>query len=217
LPINTKQLLYSRRFARLIYHLIRMYAATFRLRVLNEAPWQAHIEAGGKVLICTWHQQFFSFIRHFKTYRRYRPGLMISRSRDGELIAGVAECTDWHTVRGSSSRGGRTAMAQMIAHLKENGLGAHILDGPRGPAGGVKPGVVKIAMESGARLLPVYAEADAMWIFNSWDRFFIPKPLSRVRIRYGDMLPPIPPETDTDGLERWRKHLEDLMRPGLVA
>jgi hypothetical protein len=80
----------------------------------------------------------------------------------------------------------------------------------------VKNGAVKIAMDSGARLVPVYVEADAKWIFNSWDRFFVPKPLSRVRIRFGDMLPQIPRTSDTAGLEAWRKSLEDRMRPGLV-
>lgn len=214
--INTKKLLYSKRFAYLVYRFIRIYSAGFRMRVVNEAPWQQHVEAGGKVLLCVWHQQFFSLIRPFKAYAKYRPGLMISRSRDGEMIAAVANYTGWHTVRGSSSRGGRTAMSQMIRHLQENRLGAHILDGPRGPAGVVKNGAVKIAMDSGARLVPVYVEADAKWIFNSWDRFFVPKPLSRVRIRFGAMLPQIPRTTDTAGLEVWRKSLEDRMRPGLV-
>ncbi|MFO7859983.1 MAG: lysophospholipid acyltransferase family protein [Desulfosalsimonas sp.] len=214
--INTKKLLYSKRFAYLVYRFIRIYSAGLRLRVINEAPWQQHVETGGKVLLCVWHQQFFSLIRPFKAYEKYRPGLMISRSRDGEMIAAVANYTGWQTVRGSSSRGGRTAMSQMIRHLQENRLGAHILDGPRGPAGVVKNGAVKIAMDSGARLVPVYVEADAKWIFNSWDRFFVPRPLSRVRIRFGDMLPQIPRTTDAAELEAWRKSLEDRMRPGLV-
>ncbi len=213
---NTKKLLYSRRFAYAVYRLIRIYSATCRLQVINEASWQQHIDAGGKVLFCVWHQQFFSLIRPFKAYEKYRPGLMISRSRDGEMIAAVAQYTGWHTVRGSSSRGGRTALSQMIRHLQENRLGAHILDGPRGPAGVVKNGAVKIAADSGARLVPVYVKADARWIFNSWDRFFVPRPLSRVRIIFGEMLPQIPHITDTNTLETWRKFLEDRMRPALV-
>lgn len=217
MPSFKKRLLYSRGFARMVYYLIRMYSSTFRLTVINEAPWRQHLESGGKVLICTWHQQFFSLIRHFKSYTPHRPGLMISRSADGELIAGVASFSGWCPVRGSSSRGGREALFQMVDHLMENGLAAHILDGPRGPAGEVKNGAVKIAMDAGARMVPVYVEADAMWLFNSWDRFFIPKPFTRVRIRFGDMLPEIPPTDDRSSLEHHRNALESHMRPGLVA
>lgn len=215
--LNTKNLLRSKTFARLVYGLIRLYSATFRLNVVNEKPWQKHLENGGKVLICTWHQQFFSLIRHFKNYQPYRPSLMISQSADGDLIAAVANYSGWHTARGSSSRGGRTALSQMIECINRTGLAAHILDGPRGPAGIVKAGVIKMAMATGARLVPVYTEADSYWTFNSWDRFMIPKPFARVTIRYGEMLPPVPPRKDPAELERHRKNLEELMRPALIA
>lgn len=214
--VRTKKLLHSKKFARVVYKCIRLYSKTFRLTVINEHPWRDHLEAGGKVLICTWHQQFFSFIRHFQTYQAYQPGLMISRSADGELIANVANLSGWYTVRGSSSKKGGIALAEMVKRLRETGLAAHILDGPRGPAGIVKRGAVQIAMDAGAMMVPVYAEAESKWIFNSWDRFFIPKPFSRVTIRYGDMLPPPAPGSAPDELEKHRKSLETLMKPGLV-
>jgi len=56
-----------------LYYLIRAYSWTFRLRVENEAPWMNHLKQGGRILICCWHQQFFSAIRHFKTYAPYLP------------------------------------------------------------------------------------------------------------------------------------------------
>jgi len=64
-------------------------------------------------------------------------------------------------------------------------------------------------------LVPVYAEADSKWIFNSWNPFFIPKPFSRVIIRYGDMLPPLSPEHSSQAFEDQRKALERLIQPAL--
>jgi len=90
----------SKLFIKFIYRFVRTYAWTFRLTVENEKTWMDHVDAGGRVLLCCWHQQFFSFIRYFKTYSRFRPSLMISRSKDGEIIAGVAELTGWITARG---------------------------------------------------------------------------------------------------------------------
>lgn len=197
-----------------IYRFVRSYAGTFRLHIDNEAPWRAHLADGGAILLCAWHQQFFAAIRHFRRYRCYHPGIMISRSSDGDLIAGVARRTGWRPVRGSSSRGGREAMHDVIQGIQGSRLAGHIVDGPRGPAGRVKAGVVRIAHESGAAIVPFSVAADKAWYFNSWDRFMLPKPFSRVVLRFGALMRL--PETLADReFERQRQRLEDIMRPSL--
>ena len=203
-------------FIRFLNRFIRMYSATLRLRVENEDPWLAHLAGGGRVLLCVWHQQFFSLIRYYRRYRKYGPSLMISRSRDGEVIAGIAELTGWHVVRASSSRGGREGLQQMVRRLHATGIAAQILDGPRGPAGVVKNGAISMAQGAGAVIVPVYVIAEKAWYFNSWDRFQLPKPFSRVTIRYGGMIRLAPADTDQE-FERQRKYLEDTMRPGLIG
>ncbi|MGM0451889.1 MAG: lysophospholipid acyltransferase family protein [Thermodesulfobacteriota bacterium] len=214
--INTKSLLRSKLFIRVVYRSIRLYSLLFRLRVENEQPWRSHLEKGGRVLLCVWHQQFFSLIRYYRAYKPHGPSLMISQSADGDLIAGVANLTGWHTVRGSSSRGGQTARGQMVDRLRQTGLAAHILDGPRGPFGVVKRGAVEIARDAGAVMVPVFVSAESAWVFHSWDRFFIPKPFSKVRIRYGDMIS-VAAIADRDGVEKKRRQLESLMQPGLFT
>lgn len=210
-----KKILTSRKAIWIFYRLIRLYSLTFRLRVENEGPWIDHIQAGGRVLLCTWHQHFFSFIRHFRNYRTFGPSLMISQSRDGEIIAGVANLSGWHTVRGSSSRDGTAALRRMIQRLTETGLAAHILDGPRGPAGIVKRGAIYLAAGAEAVIVPVTAVSEKAWYFKSWDRFMLPKPFSRVVIRYGDPIF-VPYDADDDAAEEKRKYLQDIMLPALV-
>ncbi len=208
-----KFIIYTRPFICFAYYLIRTYSATFRLTVENEKTWKALLNKKQSVILVTWHQQFFSAIRHFKTYARYHPGLMISRSRDGDLIAGVANRTGWHTPRGSSSRGGKEAMGEMIAHLTAHGFGAHILDGPTGPIGKVKPGIIKMGLETGSVLVPFFTHADKAWFFNSWDRFMLPKPFARVRLYFSDPIH-LTPEEEHD-FEAQRQNLEQLMLPQL--
>ena len=210
-----KKILTSKKTIWLTYHLIRLYSLSFRLRVENEGPWIDHIQAGGRVLLCTWHQHFFSFIRYFRNYRKFGPSLMISQSSDGEIIAGVANLSGWHTVRGSSSRNGTPALREMIQRLKNTGLAAHILDGPRGPAGIVKRGAIYLAIGADAAIVPLTAVAENAWYFKSWDRFMLPKPFSKVTIRYGDLIPL--PKSDTDDeIERLRIRLQDILLPSLV-
>ena len=198
----------------LIYYFIRVYSMTFRLRVENENRWKDLREQGTTVLLCAWHQQFFSAIYHFKTYSKFNPGLMISQSKDGDLISGVANRTGWHTPRGSSSRGGKKAMDAMIDHLKIYGFGAHILDGPQGPMGRVKAGVIKMALEADAVVIPFYTSAENAWFFNSWDRFMLPKPFSRVFLTFGQEIRLESPGSK-DNFEDQRQDLEKTMRPGL--
>ncbi|MFH2092927.1 MAG: lysophospholipid acyltransferase family protein [Pseudomonadota bacterium] len=210
-----KFIIYTRAFIFLAYYLIQIYSLTFRLKVVNEDNWKTLLGKGKPVLLCAWHQQFFSAIRHFRTYSKFNPGLMISQSRDGDLIAGVANKTGWHTARGSSSRGGRQALDVMIDHLITHGLGAHILDGPRGPMGKIKAGVIKMAIESNALVVPFYTHADKAWFFHSWDRFMLPKPFSTVTLTFGDEIV-FGPDLENNSFEAKRQSLEDIMLPHLM-
>ncbi len=209
-----KFLIYTRPFIWFAYYLIKGYNSTFRLKIENEDQWKALLEQGKPVLLCTWHQQFFAAIAHFKQYAVYHPGLMISQSRDGDLISGVANRVGWHTPRGSSSRGGKEAMAAMISHLNQYGFGAHILDGPRGPMGRIKPGIIRMAHATGVRLVPFHVTADKAWFFNSWDRFMLPRPFSKVCITFGDSIL-LPPLAGPDTFEQQRRDLETRLLPRL--
>lgn len=210
-----QKLITKKWFIGFVFHFIRAYSSTFRLKVENEEKWMKILKTGRPVIICTWHQQFFSAIRYFKEYSHLRPALMISKSSDGELIAGVANRTGWKTARGSSTRGGKDAMSAMIAHIKTHRMGAHVVDGPQGPIGIIKPGLVKMAVTTGAVVAPFVIKAESAWYFGSWDRFMLPKPFSKVVLRYLDPVN-IKISEDPELFESQRKQIEDMMLPDLV-
>jgi len=200
----------------LLYHLVRCYLLTVRIHIENEQPWLDYLHQGGRVLLCGWHQQFFAIIRHAKTYAIYKPALMISQSQDGDIIAGIAEKSGWRAVRGSSSRNGGRALREMVEQLKRYGLAAHVVDGPQGPAGVVKAGVISLARSADAVVVPLYASADRAWYFNSWDRFMLPKPFARVHLRFGDMMDFSGAEGD-EAFEEQRLRLQEVMLPHLIS
>jgi lysophospholipid acyltransferase (LPLAT)-like uncharacterized protein len=200
-------------FLAFLYLFIRAYSWTFQLRIENEAAWKEYHKQGGTVLLCAWHQHFFGAIRHFQSYRTYKPGLMISKSKDGHIIAEVARRSGWEPIRGSSSRGGLEAMFKMIEKLKKERLAGHIVDGPRGPAGEVKAGAVRISHAADAVIVPFYLQADKAWYFNSWDHFMLPKPFSKVTLRFDEMIK-FPATTDNELFENQRLQLQETMRKG---
>lgn len=201
-------------FLFLLYRFIRAYSLTFRFTVENEESWMNVLEEGGTVLLCTWHQQFFPAIRPFRKYRNYTPALMISKSRDGDFIAGIAQRSGWFPVRGSSSKDGDKALETMIERLKKIGLAGHVVDGPRGPAGRVKTGLIRLAQAANAVIVPFSVSSEKAWHFNSWDRFMLPKPFSRVTLRFNDIIRLDPAET-AEALERQRQQVEKIMLPSL--
>jgi len=214
MTIKINEILSSKFSQWLLYKFIRIYSLTYRLEVENEAAWlEDYLHNNGSIILCVHHQQFFAAIRYFQRYKSYKPGLMISQSKDGEFIAGVANRTGWTTVRGSSSRCGQEALKGMIDHLAKHRLAGHIIDGPRGPVGVVKPGAIKLAHATNSVIVPFYTRADRAWYARSWDRFLLPKPLSKVVLRFGEKM--VFKQTETsEAFEEQRKTLEDIMFKG---
>ncbi|NTW88012.1 MAG: lysophospholipid acyltransferase family protein [Desulfobulbaceae bacterium] len=211
MALKINKLLSSKLAQWVLYKFIRIYSLTFRLEIQNEKAWlDDYLQNNSSIILCVHHQQFFPAIRYFQRYRKYNPGLMISQSKDGDFIAAVANRTGWVTVRGSSSHGGQEALKGMIAHLAEHRLASHIIDGPRGPFGVVKPGVIRLAHATGSAIVPFYTGADKAWYARSWDRFLLPKPFSRVVLRFGEKIKFKQTET-SEAFEEQRKSLEDIM------
>jgi lysophospholipid acyltransferase (LPLAT)-like uncharacterized protein len=204
----------TRAAGNLIYWFARFYCATLRFKIENESQWINYYQQGGKVLLCLWHQQLFSTIQLLSKYKKHRPSVMISKSLDGDIAARISEAAGFFAVRGSSSRGGFAALKEMIKRVNRYRMGAHILDGPQGPAGVIKPGVIALANYSGAVIVPLVVIADRAWYLRSWDRFMIPKPFTLVEIKFGPEIE-LPEKMDENEYENQIKKLEQIMKPYL--
>ena len=85
--------------------------------------------------------------------------------------------------RGSSSRLGREAATALVDALRSGYDIGITPDGPRGPCYELKPGVVIVPRRTNAPLLLIGGDFSSAWQLGSWDRFYLPKPFSRVRLR----------------------------------
>lgn len=121
-------------------------------------------------------------------FRGHGMAVMTSRSFDGEYIARIIERFGYVAVRGSSSRGGSTALLAMNRALASGQIAAFTIDGPRGPRYKAKPGPVLLARMSGAPILCFYLAVDNPWILGTWDAMMIPRPFSRVHVRWAKLI-----------------------------
>ncbi len=189
--------------------IFKLYTKTLRIELYGAEKATDHLERGGRVILCCWHQRFFAgFFLPGKLKRN--PVVMISQSDDGTFISTMARSFGWIPVRGSSSRGGRKALREMIRLLKQHNIGTHIADGPGGPPRVIKPGIVMLAKHTNAAICPIYVIYHNAWVSNSWDRFMVPKPGSRVTLHFGSLVT-VPESLDSETLEDIRFHIEETM------
>ncbi|HUG02241.1 MAG TPA: lysophospholipid acyltransferase family protein [Longimicrobiales bacterium] len=178
---------------------------TMRVRVVGSEHVEPMDQAKDPYVAVFWHSRLLPVAF---AYRGSDVATLISRSRDGEMIAGVAARWGYRVERGSSSRGGGEGLRAVVRHLQARRRVALTPDGPRGPARVMKAGPLQAARLTGAPVVPVAVAADRAWRAGSWDRFMVPKPFARVLIRFGEPVF-VAPDAPPDELERLRVRLEE--------
>lgn len=176
---SLRQRLIIRSAGVLFYWLIRVIGATVRYRVVG---WEHHSE-NKPLVYCFWHNRI-PIATHF--WRNRGIVVMSSRSFDSEYIARFIQRFGYGAARGSSTRGARAALIQMIRAVKSGRSAAFTVDGPRGPRYVAKPGALLLAAKAGAPILPFSISMDRYWELPSWDRIQIPKPFARAVVVIGE-------------------------------
>ena len=208
-----KKLLYriTLYLAPLIYKIfIRTLLMTCRIQNIGSDKLDRFVQNGSPIILSTWHYGLLFAIQQYRV-RKWKWVAMISASKDGEYISRILESVDFETVRGSRSRGGIGALKGMVAAVRERGRNAAIIaDGSQGPAMKVQAGAILLASKSGAPIIPLTVGADRYIKFRSWDRTIIPKPFSKIIIKWGEPLS-VPSGLKADGIEEFRLELEGRM------
>jgi len=190
---------------------------TCRVEVIEGAERVERLAASGEPVILTfWHNRAIlgsNYLIQELVARGYRMTLLASRSHDGEIVARFAAAYGVGSVRGSSSRGGRAALAGAYrALVRDRSAPIIVPDGPRGPAYEYKLGVVALSQMTGAPVLPMGFAARRFRALGSWDRLIVPWPFTRVAVAVGE--PQVVPEglSDDEREQVRQRYQEELAR-----
>ncbi len=183
--------------------LVRLIGPTLRYSI--------SIEEGGParewicpVVYVFWHR---CVIPALYWYRGKEIAVMTSSSFDGEYIARIIEKFGYRAVRGSSTRGGVRALLGMHSEIEQGRAVAFTIDGPRGPRYVAKPGPVLLARNVKLPVVAFHCAVEHAWVLNSWDRFVIPKPFSRVVLRVSRVVN-VPAEADGAALNAYHAEMQ---------
>jgi lysophospholipid acyltransferase (LPLAT)-like uncharacterized protein len=181
--------------------LLRVLGATWRVRTIGAEP----LGRGDPVILATWHR---GLLIAAYCWRNRGIAVPISQSRDGDLASSVIRHLGFAPgPRGSSSRGTTSLLRKLIRQVRSGQPVGILPDGPRGPAGTAKPGVIGLARAGGARVVPIGISASPSKRFRSWDRAMLPLPFARVTCSYGEPIR-VPKNSNGEALEELRRELE---------
>ncbi len=168
---------------RIVWALLSLVGRTWRFEVIAEegiVPVREGQKAGPEIY-CFWHQCVLPCAFYF---RGSGAVILVSQSFDGELITRILRLFGFDAVRGSSSRGGREGMLGLAQVIESGHTAIFTADGPRGPIYQTKMGPIKLAQMTGAPIGAFHLEPKGARKMNSWDRFLVPLPFTRVCVSW---------------------------------
>jgi len=177
----------------LLFLAVCLWRLTLRIRLVGLEHRLAVTGRGLPAVHALWHQRMvLGILRH--------PWIgvmtMASRSADGEIITTFLRLWGFQVARGSSSRGGASALRALVEHVRGTVRNAAITtDGPRGPARRSKVGVAFLAEELDAPIIPMSASSTRPRFLSSWDRYLVPLPFSRCVVLMGPAVERLPGES----------------------
>jgi lysophospholipid acyltransferase (LPLAT)-like uncharacterized protein len=174
--------------------LYRALYCTWRIRIYESPDLQrARVENTARVY-AHWHGDELGILYLLKPYKACA---MISTSSDGAIMDRLVRLLGAETSRGSSTRGGISALRGILRLAKEGWSPSVAVDGPKGPFHKVKAGVFEIAKLTEAEVFPLTVACSSAWVFEkAWNKTYLPKPFARLSVVFGPALPRLTREID---------------------
>ncbi len=165
-----------------LYYFYRALTASLRYKEIGREELDRLHAEGEYMVFSLWHDELFPLM---KMQRQFDILTIVSPSVDGSLLADLLNKLGLRTVRGSSTRKGLSALLNAVKLMRAEHVHACVtIDGPLGPRHEVKEGVLFLAFHAKANIVPIRITMKNHFSFNTWDKFKIPLPFSRVIVEY---------------------------------
>lgn len=194
---------------RVVWVLLQVFGRTWRFEVIAPAGVTPVLfgEKPGPEIYCFWHQCVLPCTMYF---RKSGAVILISRSFDGELITRILKMFGFDAVRGSSSRGAREGLLGLKRVIEMGRTAIFTADGPLGPIYETKMGPVKLSEMTGTPIGGFHLLPERAWVLNSWDRFLVPKPFTRIVVSWAEWTR-VSPNLPVEEFEAKRQELNDAI------
>jgi lysophospholipid acyltransferase (LPLAT)-like uncharacterized protein len=171
----------SRLLGHLAYALTWFLAKTLRVTIVKHPEYMPTTP----YLFAFWHGKQLLPVMCLSQHQTRR-AVLVSPSRDGDLLSVCLTRLGYEVVRGSSRHRNVESLVSMMRKLKAGCSLGFGVDGPIGPLHQVKPGMTHLAQKFGIAIIPVGSAFERAFIFEkAWDKFAVPKPFSKATLYLG--------------------------------
>ncbi len=165
----------SRILGNIAYFLTSVLRKTLRVTVVKSKEYNSQQQ----YLFAFWHGKQLLPVLELVQHQTGR-AVLVSASRDGDLLAVWLRNLQYDVIRGSSRRQNVSGLVGMIRKLKEGYSLGFGIDGPIGPIYKVKPGMTHLSQKFKIPIIPVGSAFSRRWrIDKAWDKYEIPKPFAK--------------------------------------
>jgi lysophospholipid acyltransferase (LPLAT)-like uncharacterized protein len=171
----------------------------------------ALLKAGRPFIAAFWHSRILLMAYHWPQTGAL-VHVLISQHRDGAMIARAVRPFGIEAIAGSSRRGGKEALYEIVRLLEAGKIVAITPDGPKGPRQRAKFGVAYAAITAGVPVIPITYSVKRRRLMGSWDRFVLALPFNRVLLRAD-----APISVTGLSIEAARERIEAAMNAQLAA
>lgn len=192
----------------ILWLVIHLWCMTLRKKILNPEIERDIREKPGKAIYALWHSHYLYVFYHFRGLHKYY--MLVSPSKDGDLLANVAKWFGYKVVRGSSFKKTLSGTRECIDLLKNDSKIVIIADGSRGPYHQAQAGSVQLSRITGAPVYTLTCDAKPKYEFPSWDKFILPLPFSKVTLNCGPPMT-VPQDADKVTIQQKQAELTDLL------
>lgn len=162
----------------LVFCIYRCLLWTWRRE--NHVPEEMRLALENKhpFIIAHWHGDELALLQFFS---RYKIATIVSTSQDGALMDNVVRWMGGATTRGSSTRGGASALKGLFRLVRQGWNCSFAVDGPKGPIYKAKPGVFEISKRLKVPIYCVGVHCEKAFRFpRSWNQTYLPRPFAKV-------------------------------------
>lgn len=192
----------------ILWGIIHLWCKTLRIKNLNPEMDREIKEKPGGAIYTFWHSHLFYLFYHYRFLNKFT--LMISPSQDGELLAALVKLYGYPVVRASSYKNTIPGTRELAHLLKKDAKVIIIADGSRGPRHRAQVGSVQLARMTGVPVYTLSYDAHPKHELNSWDRFILPLPFSKVTLNFGVPIT-VAPKADKDIIRQKQEELTDAL------
>src|SRR5262249_22996118 len=163
--------------------LLRLVYRTLRVRCLDPHGVLDAQARGERVVLASWHDGILLFpLLKVRVHPSFRPRVVLSWHRDGEIAAQAVRRFGVMASRGSATRGWLGAVRGLLAaHARGEDL-VVIPDGPRGPRHRAREAAVQLARATRTPVVAIGIAAAPMRRLRTWDQLMVPRPFGRVAL-----------------------------------